>query len=454
MPFNPTSQADETLSTLSPRSTDLSSRGLKAWPARIKDAALFSARTTQESYLQMVRKHLMEVAAGTMTPQVAEAKLKQTLQNLGYKPEAGFPDNNGRVPPARRGSMTDLSSSRRIQLILDTNIKQARSLGQLAASEDPMTLMIDPAWHLTRTGARKKPRGDWKRRWAEAGRACGWRGALKNKFVALKTSPIWQKIAEGAGGFKDAIGTPYPPFAFGSGLAWVSVGREEWEKLCKRENAPTYLDDIDDKARELKQKAQSQKTPQISPVSALRGLPSILPHKERVGVKMPPTGLTQPKTLIHRPNRVSQMKPKAQQGITEAVMNISGIFHALTTRYIPTIDRLCLVFDKYGEVDSSKEQAAVDNIKTRLAEYKKKLQDYSSSVLRLSNTVRMARFRDGIDDFDAFEKRMGIFLAASGRYEDYALKLSPLIKAAYEEVKTIVQRFKVKAWWKQRQKKK
>ena len=145
--FSPTSQADETALSLTPRTTDLSSEGLKrAWSEKIKDAALFSARTTKETYLKMIRKFLGAVASGATTPQVAETKLRQTLENLGYKPETGFPDNNGRVPPATPASIQDLSSSRRIELILDTNIKQARSLGQIAASENPMNLFSVPAW--------------------------------------------------------------------------------------------------------------------------------------------------------------------------------------------------------------------------------------------------------------------------------------------------------------------
>lgn len=253
MPINPSqTSADMTLGEQNPLATGMSSAELKAgWPARIKDHSIFSARTTSQSYIDMVKKRLTEVAAGEVTPQHAEAMLRRTLADLGYSPEAGFPDAQGKVPPATPGNIRDLSSSRRIQLILDTNVKQARSMGQLAASEDPMLLMMQPAWELTRVGARKKPRGDWLRRWAAAGGKVGWRGALKRRMVALKTSPIWQALADGAGGFKDAIGTPYPPFAFGSGLAWAAVGRGKWKKMCADEGMPDWLDDVKAKAKQL-----------------------------------------------------------------------------------------------------------------------------------------------------------------------------------------------------------
>lgn len=240
----PSTPAGATLAGMTPRETDLSSRQLRSWPDRIKDEAVFSARTTFRSYVDMIRKRLVEVATRAIIPDEAERMLRRTLEEVGYRPETGFPDARGRVPPATPGSITDLSSSRRIQLIIDTNVKQARSLGQIASSENPVFLMTNPAWKLTRTGARKKPRGDWRRRWEEAGAACGWRGALKTQMIALKTSPIWHEIGRGAGGFEDCIGTDYPPFAFGSGLAWVNVGRREWKRLCEAEGIPDGLEEI------------------------------------------------------------------------------------------------------------------------------------------------------------------------------------------------------------------
>lgn len=243
-------QADGILSALTPRPTWQSSAAIKRdWSERLKEHSLFSARTTCQSYLDMVKKRLAEVAAGTMTPHVAEDRLRESLRDLGYRTDTGFQGRGGAVPPAVPGSITDLSSSRRIQLILDTNVKQARSLGQIAASSSPAMMMTAPAWRLTRTGARRKPRGNWKSRWAAAGAAVGWQGAVKNAMMALKSSPIWQALADGAGGYRDTIGSPYPPFAFGSGMAWVNVSRREWIAACRAEGAPDGLEAIEEAAR-------------------------------------------------------------------------------------------------------------------------------------------------------------------------------------------------------------
>lgn len=260
MPIPPTEMTSEsTLLGQTPKATAQSSASIKRdWDEELKQHSLFSARTTSQRYIEMVKKQLAEVAARKVTPQQAEEKLRRTLQDLGYSPASGFSD--GGVPPAKPGDIRDLSASRRIQLIIDTNIKQAISLGQIAASDDPMQLMMTPAWKLTRMGARKKPRGDWKKRWKAAGDRCGWKGALKKQMVALKTSPIWQAIADGAGGFKDTLGSPYPPFAFGSGLAWAGVGRTAWKKMCAAEGAQDGLDEITKKAKQLKGKPKE--TPQ------------------------------------------------------------------------------------------------------------------------------------------------------------------------------------------------
>ena len=246
----PSRQSADTLLGLTPKETWESSESIgKSWPDRIKEQALFSARTTSRAYLESVKRKLAEVASRAVIPDVAETALRDALKELGYKPETGFPDNDGLIPPATPGSITDLSSSRRIGLIIDTNVKQARSMAQLASSENPVFLMANPAWKLTRTGARKKPRGDWRKRWEAAGNAVGWQGASRTQFVALKTSPIWRAIGDGAGGFTDTLSSAFPPFAFGSGMAWVNVGRREWRRICEAEGVPDGLDEIKSRAQ-------------------------------------------------------------------------------------------------------------------------------------------------------------------------------------------------------------
>ena len=97
--------------------------------------------------------------------------------------------------------------------------------------QTPAVIERWPAWELTRLVGKAVPREDWPARWRNAGESIGWEGALKDRFIALKTSPIWQALGDGAGGFRDTLGNPYPPFAYSSGMAWVAVDRETCERL-------------------------------------------------------------------------------------------------------------------------------------------------------------------------------------------------------------------------------
>ncbi len=119
----------------------------------------------------------------------------------------------------------------RIDLIVKTQRRMAQSLGQLVAGSTPGQLRRYPAWRLVRGGTRRIPRDDWDRRWIAAGSETGWQGACRDDYVALKDSPIWAALGQGAGGFRDAIGNPFPPFAFGSGMTWQRVSRDECAAL-------------------------------------------------------------------------------------------------------------------------------------------------------------------------------------------------------------------------------
>jgi len=129
-----------------------------------------------------------------------------------------------------RGAAVFAANEARLDFIFSTQRRMAQSLGQLAA-QTPGQLRRYPAWRLVRGGTRMVPRKDWLRRWVAAGSETGWQGACRDDFVALKDSPIWAALGSGAGGYRDAIGNPFPPFAFGSGMTWQRVGRAEAAEL-------------------------------------------------------------------------------------------------------------------------------------------------------------------------------------------------------------------------------
>ena len=186
------------------------------YAAQIRERAFFSARTIQMDYVRRLQEVCAEYAAGRINAADARTGLQAVLDELGLSD--------------RTGALTDLGSARRLNLILRTQRQMAASAARLA-EQTPDVLDAWPAWRLTRMGTRAVPRDDWPQRWHAAGERVGWRGAHRSQMVALKSSPIWQALGDGAGGFRDAIGNPYPPFAFGSGLDWMDVSREEALRL-------------------------------------------------------------------------------------------------------------------------------------------------------------------------------------------------------------------------------
>lgn len=220
----------EILGLKTPTPTALDTAGIRArWSQRLREQALFSARMTLQGYLDRVQAVLMQVADGTLDASAARIALTDTLAQLGYAPE-----------PGTEGTLKDARTLARLNLVLKTNRQTAASLAQLAESEDPQVAALFPAWELASGGYRKQHRTDWPQRWKAAGERVAWRGASRTKMVALKSSPIWQALGDGAGGFRDTLGNPYPPFAFGSSYEWVPVDRLEARELGLLDEAANH----------------------------------------------------------------------------------------------------------------------------------------------------------------------------------------------------------------------
>ncbi len=192
--------------------------------ADILRRSVFSARMASAPYLADLREVLVQYASGEVNRADATLALTRSLEQLGHSPMDG-------------NAITNPASQQRLDLILKTNRQMAASVARIEA-QTPDTLDDFPGWELMRFSGRRVPREDWHRRWAAAGDAVGWQGAARHtgeypewSFIALKSSPIWAALGSGAGGFRDTLGNPYPPFAFGSGLDWDDVERDRCEEL-------------------------------------------------------------------------------------------------------------------------------------------------------------------------------------------------------------------------------
>ena len=179
--------------------------------------SVLSARMESARHLARIREVCAQVLEGSINQATARARLLETLAQMGHS-------------PLDDGGLTNPASIRRLNLIIDTQRQMAASVSRIQ-TQTPAVLERWPAWELTRLVGKAVPREDWPARWRNAGESIGWEGALKDRFIALKTSPIWQALGDGAGGFRDTLGNPHPPFAYSSGMAWVAVDRETCERL-------------------------------------------------------------------------------------------------------------------------------------------------------------------------------------------------------------------------------
>ncbi len=233
--FDPTGTVTEALKQWRSRevfTTDLSSSEIVGFSRELRMRSVFSARTTNAEYLEEIARTVDGMLSGKFSMAEGRFRLFKKLKQLGYDPEIGFPEDMASIPPAERGSLQDLSSDARITLVLETNMRIAANYGRMIEGNSPFARYAYPAWEMVRLYVRNVPRGSadshtagWVTRWRDAGDAVGWVGALESPMIALKDSPIWQALGDGAGGYQDTLANPFPPFAFNSGYAWKAVDR-------------------------------------------------------------------------------------------------------------------------------------------------------------------------------------------------------------------------------------
>lgn len=202
--------------------TALSTAELRELGADVLARSVFTARGTSAIFASKLKEVVDELASGRIGETQARAALKECLIALGYTPEGGFPGDEGKVPPALAGTLQDLSSFRRLDLIVRTQLELMQGAGDQWRGNQPDRLAAFPAWELVRVAERAAPR-DWPSRWVIVG------GRLTNgRMIALKGDPVWGELGSY---FDDALGVDYPPFAFNSGMGWREVSAAVVETL-------------------------------------------------------------------------------------------------------------------------------------------------------------------------------------------------------------------------------
>jgi len=199
---------------LLPVPATVGSATLSRLPAALADQAVFSAKVGNARVLQAILDRLRAIAepeaaapGASMDTARAREEIRAALAATGYAPE-----------PGKEGSIEDLYSEQRLNLIIDHNTAAARGRGQFEQTQDPTILDEWPCQELIRAEERYVKR-NWKRRWVmSGGRLVG-----GGRMVARKDDPIWTAISR--------FGTPWPPFDFNSGMRLQDIDRAEAERL-------------------------------------------------------------------------------------------------------------------------------------------------------------------------------------------------------------------------------
>lgn len=203
--------------------TSLDTAGLRELGAGVLARSVFTARGTNAIFVSKIKEVVDAGAAGTMSEGQMRTALYECLDALGYDVEkGGFAGEE--VPPALRGTLQDLRSFRRMNLIVRTQMDLMTGAGLQFRGQTPERLAQFPAWELVRMEERAVPR-DWPSRWTIAG------GKLYGgRMIAFKGDPVWGELGAWEN-FNDALGVDHPPFAFSSGMGWKEIEAAECEAL-------------------------------------------------------------------------------------------------------------------------------------------------------------------------------------------------------------------------------
>ncbi len=197
--------------------SELNSREMQVHTsADVRERGFFSARVISARLLSAFKTACLAIVDGTSDKATQRLRLQELGRRLQYRPERG-----------KEGSLEDLFSNARIDVMLDTNVSMVRNFGAWQQGNRPGALMAFPAQQLIRV-ARRVNKREWAQRWNDSagtlGSATTATRAFGNKATdfaglnafALKNDPIWPAISR--------FGLPYPPFDYGSGMGLRDVG--------------------------------------------------------------------------------------------------------------------------------------------------------------------------------------------------------------------------------------
>jgi hypothetical protein len=205
--------------------TDLDSAGLDRLSADIREVSVFSAEVTQTEVLQLIYDSTAKMVAGLSpgpgqytSPATFVADMQALLDQIGYQ-----------AKPGAEGTIKDLRSWKRLELIADVQLRMATGFGQWKRWTDPTSMLLYPAAEFKRLEWRRVPRGsvvsngsislDTGRYWTDRWVAAGGRVFGRGRLLALMDDPVWVNVSR--------FGVPYGPPDFNSGWGRKPITRAD-----------------------------------------------------------------------------------------------------------------------------------------------------------------------------------------------------------------------------------
>ena len=170
--------------------------------AGFRNRAFFSSRVAEVNILAAMRERVAKYAEGETDLSKIRMMIRDDLRRANYTPE-----------PGQENTIHDLFSQARLDVIIKTNVAQARGYMQYIEGTSPGAFVAFPAQEFTRIAHRRNQRQDWPQRWAKAGGK-----VYGGKMIALKDDPVWERLS--------VFGNPFPPFDWGSGMGVLDVDRK------------------------------------------------------------------------------------------------------------------------------------------------------------------------------------------------------------------------------------
>lgn len=209
----PLSDTIDYLTGKAPIPSELRSADWDRAPLWVRERSFFMAAVDEAEILQLFQDEATKIAAGESTNDESKRRLRAALDARGYRPT-----------PGQEGTIKDLRSLRRMDVVLDTNVEMARGYGEWLTAQE--TLASFPAWRYVRGRQAMVPR-DWPAMWNSARSVTFPDGASEARpgdetsMAALVNHPLWTEP-----GF-NRFGAPYPPFQFGSGMTVTPMSRTD-----------------------------------------------------------------------------------------------------------------------------------------------------------------------------------------------------------------------------------